>query len=165
MATQYTKERILGRSVRLLAMAALGTRSAGVSGINNNPQHPRKLCLVFDEGAQLKEGPTRHFSSLLLAKPCPGSDPLQLFKGNAFAGVFSLGNELLADGVVHVSAKPPLFTADLFELAPDLLRALALALRFGRGPLQGLAMGLILMTDVFDGVSATLGATFNFSHP
>ncbi|KKK97083.1 hypothetical protein LCGC14_2656320, partial [marine sediment metagenome] len=101
-----------------------------------------------------QEGPSRHLSSLWLAKPCPVTNPLQIFEGDPFTGVFSLRDELFADGVVYIFAESLLFAAYLFELTPDLLGALTLTFRFSSGFLEGLTVGMVFLPDVLNGVTA-----------
>jgi hypothetical protein len=82
-------------------------------------------CLVFDKGAKLVESPSAHLRPLLLAKPCPVADALEIFQGHSTSGVFSLGNERFRNDVVDILAKARFAPCKEFELAPDVLRAQA----------------------------------------
>ena len=79
--------------------------------IDRDERHTGELRLVLHERPKLKERPTANPGSLLLAKLCPVANPLQVFHSDPASGVFSLGNELLADLMIDVPAKPrlPLF--------------------------------------------------------
>ena len=134
-------------------MAAFSACPAGIFRVNNLDPNTSKLRLVFDKAAELEESPSRHLGSLRLAKPCPIPDTLQFFEGNSFVGVFGLRNKLFAGGVVYVPAEALLFAANRFELAPDVLRALALLLFGGSGFLQGTALVMELLSDIFNLVS------------
>ena len=113
VTTHFASEGCLGVSIAFLTVSTLGTCLAGIFGVNRFYADTSTLCLVFDKGAQLKERPPRHFSTLRLAKPFPAlADAFEVFKSNRFASVFSLLNNALRDDMVGVPAKPALSARD-----------------------------------------------------
>src|SRR4051794_12407778 len=102
MPTRQTLELGLSLSVALLAMATRTAGAAGITRVDGNHENPGELCLVFDEAAQLEEGPASHACSLSLRKRCPVADPLEVFQGDAATGVLSVRDELLGNLVVHI---------------------------------------------------------------
>src|SRR5205814_198619 len=99
----------------LVAMPTLGTGPAGVARINRHDGHTEQPAFVGDERTKLKECPPAHLRPLLLAKPGPVADALEVFKCDSSSGVFSQSNDLFADNVVGVSPESGLAVADPFH--------------------------------------------------
>jgi hypothetical protein len=104
MPARYALEVCLALAIGFLAMTADGARPAGISGIDCDHIDSRKLGLVLDKTAKLKEGPTVHPCSLPLSKRCPLTDVLEILKSNAASGVFSGPDKRLADAMIDVPA-------------------------------------------------------------
>jgi len=96
-----------------------------IARIDDDEFHARLPCLVLDEAAKLMESPSAHLRPLLLAKPCPVADALQVFQGQSTPSVFGLSNELFGNSMVSVLAKARFAPRNGFELTPDSLRAQA----------------------------------------
>ena len=90
---------------RLVYTPAPGARSARVSRIHGEQGDPSEGGLVRDEGAKLSERPSVQVLSLGLPNRYPIADVHQVLDGNPARGVFSLGDELLADDVVGVGVE------------------------------------------------------------
>jgi hypothetical protein len=103
MPTQPTLEFGLALPVGLVAMTARRTRPRRVPGIDCHDFDADQTGLVFDEVPELVKRPSRYAGSLLLVKPLPVADALEVFQGDPASGVFSLGDELLAQDMVDIT--------------------------------------------------------------
>jgi hypothetical protein len=100
----FTDKFRLTFAVGFLAMPTARTSAAGVARVNCDYFNSFHSRLVFNKGAQLKEGPSGNLCSLWLAKLFASvTYALEVFKGYVSRSAFSQHNELFADLVVDVS--------------------------------------------------------------
>ena len=102
-------------------MSTLGTHLRSVLGIDDLEQHAGLLGLVGNVLPKLVESPRPHAVTLRLAKPYPVPDALEVFKGDAAAGVFGLLNESLREDVIGITTKARLAVCNTLELLADAL--------------------------------------------
>ncbi len=95
----------------------------GVAGIDFDDWNADEPRLVFDEAAELGEGPRMQARSLRLAGLNPTPDVLEVFKPYRAPGAFSLVNEHLRDAVVGVFAEAGLLARESFQTTLGSLRA------------------------------------------
>ena len=108
-------ERSLRRSVLLVDITTRGTRPAGISGVHENHFYPRYPGFVGDKLSQLIKCPRGEFASLRLTSPDPFTDASQILHGNSAPCAFSLSNQPLGNGMVHVASKVPFLRLALLE--------------------------------------------------
>src|SRR5208282_5221799 len=106
----------LRAAVRLVDVAALGARSARVARVHCDKGDARKRGLVAEERTQLEERPRMQRRSLSLSNRYPIADAIEVFNGDAAAGVFGLANDRLADDVIRVCVKVALPPSELSEM-------------------------------------------------
>ena len=154
MTTHFAQEGCLVFSVVFLTVSAFSTRLAGIFGVNRFYADTSTLGLIFDKGAQLKERPPGHFSTLRLAKPFLAlAYAFEVFKSNRFASVFSLLNNALRDDMVGVPAKSALPAGDGREFSANIFGSLALLDKIGRFLLERLLQLVHLLAHVFNSVA------------
>ena len=66
---------------------------------------------------QIVKRPAMQLGTLRPSSPYPGTNPLEVFKGNAYSGAFSRFYKLLADLVIYIFSKPFFFAGKLFRPA------------------------------------------------
>ena len=116
-----------------LAMAAGRTRLAAIAGVHRHDGHAGPLGFVFHEPSQLGECPV----AKSLPKPLgsgwlgSGANARKVFYRNPKAECLCLGNESLADGVVHDGLKAPLPTRHSLQSPLGVLGPLSLVLLTG----------------------------------
>ena len=138
IATLFTGEPRLTRSIGLSHMPTLAAPLAGVPRINQHDWYASELCLVLDKVSELVKRPPCHFGALRLPKPRPTADILQVFQGYAAFGAFGCRNERLADTVIDIPTKTGFFLSHSLQRTPNILRPFAIHLRHMRGTLQPL---------------------------
>lgn len=115
MAAMDAGEDSLSSTIGLIDYSAARACAARVARIDcdrRNTGHPR---LIGDECPKLGKGPTMQPVALALPGPNPLADVRQILDGNRKAVAFSLRNNLLADAVVRVPAKPALLAGQFLE--------------------------------------------------
>ncbi len=118
----------LALAVGLLAVSALGARSAGVPGIYRDHRDASQPGLVLDEGAELEEGPSREpVASVSAPSRCPFAYAFEVFKANTAAGALGGLYDLLGNAVIFVLAEPGLLGSGSLHGPADVLGPLALS--------------------------------------
>jgi len=112
-------------SVLSVAVAAGMARLRRVRCIDHHERNPGPLRLVGEMALQLAEGPAAHPGALSFGKPYPRSDVRQILDGNTALRVLGKANNLLADAVIFMGAKPRLFPAESLLRSAYSTRALA----------------------------------------
>lgn len=102
------------------------TSLTGVGRIYEDHGDTSQTRLVFQERAELKEGPVVQPCALLAPGRDPTTDTLQILQGDAAAGALRFSHDALADAVVHVLLVTPLLSADTPEFASGGTSALPL---------------------------------------
>lgn len=142
VAARTAAKMFLAEAILLVGISALGALPAGVAGVYCDYWQPGQPGLVFQEGAQLKERPGMQNRALLAPNRDALAEAGQILDGQAAIGVFSGGNDLLADIVVDPGSEA-VFTAREFLESP-LGGAGLLLLEFG-------PQTAVTMTHRFDG--------------
>lgn len=98
MAALPTKKLRLALAVGLLAMAAIGTGSTGITRIDSGTRNTSQLGLVGQEGSQLGKGPRTMLGSLLFPQPffCAIPNPGEFFNRDPSLSAYGFGNDPLA---------------------------------------------------------------------
>jgi hypothetical protein len=146
MAATLAHKLRLTFTVGFLAMITLRTSLRCVARINQNEIDARKLRLVRDESAKLRECPTTHLSSLRFSEPSAFADMRQIFQRQPALAVCGCLNELFANYMVLVSAKVRLFRLCSFQGPPNGFWSSVLRLASGRRVLQGLTAHVVMLT-------------------
>jgi hypothetical protein len=142
-------------AVSFFAMTASRTSARSVARVNCDNFDACHSRFVFNELAQLKEGPSGNLCSLWLAKRFASlTYAFEVFNGNVSRSVFSLHNELFADLVVDVSTKTRLAFRNSLEFAANILRTPAAILLLMTFTLKGLAMPMITLSHDFNFLAA-----------
>jgi len=102
------------------------TGAGGISWGNQAYENTGEFRLVFDKLPQLVESPRVMLSPLAMANHDSVSDTAQVFKSDTPSSVFCLGNNTLADNMINVGSKAPLFFATLLEKSFRRLRIFGL---------------------------------------
>ena len=104
-------------------MVTTRTHLRRISRVDGEHLHPGPERLVFNELAQLVEGPRVVESSLRSAQTLIGAltDPLQLFQGNRMMRRLRRLYDLLADLMVHPLLVATFFATKPFENMPRIL--------------------------------------------
>ena len=94
------------RTIGFINMPTTRTLARCVAWVNRLNGNARQPAFVLDKAFQLVERPAMQIVSLLLPKPYPFTDALQIFKDNAASGALSKGNDFFTDLVVNVCGEP-----------------------------------------------------------
>ena len=127
--TVSTGEQALRLSIGFGDMATGRTFPAGIPWVNEDHGNSCQFRLVTNKRIQLKESPISKTLSVSLAKPCPGSDALQLLKSDAPARAFGYRDNFFGNAMVGMPLKPTLslsyfLQVPLFGLRTSLLKYL-----------------------------------------
>ena len=101
-------------------MTTLRTFTARIARVHNSHSYPRKTSLVLDKLSELAERPRMQNCSLLPHSRYPVPNAPQFFNCDASSSVFSLGNDLLGNDMVHIGRETILSSCKLpeFTVAP-----------------------------------------------
>jgi len=122
----------------------------GISGVNQFNQNSRQPSFILDKLAKLVKCPGVMLPPLSFPNRDAVSYPLKVFQGNAPTAAFSPGNNTLADYVVDVSDKAPLFPGALLKKS---FRCLSIfGLKFGAKFGMSLSQPVDLATGVNNAV-------------
>src|SRR5205085_6632280 len=119
-----TQESGLRGAVGLVDVPAQLTFARGVAGIDQGNLDAGQLCLVLNEGAELKETPVGVSCPLLSLNRCPAPYAAEVLQGDATSGAFGFLHDLLGDDVVRVALIAGLPSPQSVQLAPAMERAL-----------------------------------------
>jgi len=151
MSTRPTRECRLALAVGLLAVAAFGTGSAGVSRIDVGDRDTSQPSLVIHERPKLPERPTAEPMSRVSA-PCrdPIADMRQFFQRDPATAAFGGLHKRFGQTVVYVPSEPGFLLVVTPQLTADRPRAFALPGPSGGRPLQFPTMIAVSGTNVFN---------------
>ena len=107
----------LRAAVRLVDVAAFGTRSTRIARVHGDKSNAGEDGLVAEERAQLEERPRMQRRALGLANGYPVADAAEIFHGDTASGVFGLANDRLAEDVIGVGVETLLPPSELPEMA------------------------------------------------
>lgn len=128
----------LALAVGFLAVAAFGTGSAGVPGIDHDHGDTCQLGLVLDEATQLEECPTGELvPSVSASSRYPIANTCQVFQADSAIGALGGCHDLLGDAVVLVLAEPGFLPLGPLHRTTDVLRPFALPTLRHRCPPKG----------------------------
>jgi hypothetical protein len=103
VSTCLADKEIPGPSVCLFGMSTLTAPLTGMLRINEDHGHPCSLCLVGDEASKLRERPTVQAVTLIFFSPCPISDAVDSFEGDAAIGALSQRYDAFRNYVIRVA--------------------------------------------------------------
>lgn len=145
MPARYAEELLLALPVGFVDASALVARPGRVAGVHLDDGYARELRLVGQKREQLEERPAgKLIASVSAPNREPVADTAEVFNGNPATGVFSSGDDRLADAVILMAAESGFLIADPRQL---LFRA------FGVSFLEALPLEVVLATDRLDGFS------------
>ena len=114
--TRLATEQRLAQTVPFIKVLTTWTGPASVLWVDCNHRNTRQLAFVLDKRSELKECPSGMDSSLALRDSYPVSDALEILKGNASTGAFSLGDYTFRDDMVRISSEPSFSTREFPEM-------------------------------------------------
>src|SRR5579875_1933484 len=140
VAALLTQEVRLIRSVRFIAVSTLLARARAIRSIDGQDNDAGQFRLVLDKGADLCKGPGMESVALVPPSLDPRANVFEVFKHNRPFRAFSERDNLLANSMIFVFGKAPLFACELFEAA--LGRFGSLLLESGAKPFMAVANAL-----------------------
>lgn len=126
-------------AIRLLTMATLTARAAGIPRVYQMQRHASPGGFVGEELAQLEEGPGMPLVALFVANRYPFSNPTQVFESQCLARDESFEYQGLRDTVIDVFLKAALTARILAQTAFGVLRV---------DLLQPLAPGVVALASL-----------------
>jgi hypothetical protein len=109
VTTPAAAESGLGSSVAPFYVEALAAALGGIVRVDTHHDHSLGFSLVTDKLLQLVKRPARKHRPLLFTNRYPLAYPFQILQGNATAGAFCHGYDLLTDDMIGIFTKPPFF--------------------------------------------------------
>ena len=110
-------ERRLRAAVRLVDVAAFGTRSTRIAWVHGDKDDAGERGLVAEKRTQLEERPRVQRRALGRANRYPIANAAEVFHSDPASGVFGLANDRLAENVIGVRVEIPLPPSELSEMA------------------------------------------------
>ncbi len=154
MPTRLTGEDGLAPTIAPCDMSARTALLARIRGVHQGHRDASQPRLVFDEAAELEEGPAGHTSPLRLPERSPTlANTLKVFEGNPPHGVCSSRNEPFTDDVIDITAKGRFSSGRALQGTTDVLGPLPVQVTTMCRLLQALSAPRISRTARFHGVS------------
>jgi hypothetical protein len=115
-STRQAPELCLRATIAPVGVVARRALARGVATIYEIHHNTGNGCLVYEEGTQLGEGPSRVHGALAFSDRYPVTDALEVFQGDTAFGVFSFVDDAFRDDVVDVGTETGLVSRKLFEM-------------------------------------------------